>query len=323
MEYGREYKSLDHDADHLDRDATDPGRHDIHLDQGTKQLMHDDDQVNHNIKQRDHEVYQFSYSNKQPDQEYKQLDQENKQLDQENKQLYQENKLDHDANQLEHDSNTLGQWHKQLEHDITHFDRDAIQLDQENKELNKENKELDQENTEQAQTNKHPEHDVNSLDHDSLQLDHRDTQMEQVDHQDFEYNIQSIETDNSEIPFSTCKTNDGSPQEVTTLLRRQARPRTGRHRDGKTSATSTISTKRRRQKIRFKGVCAYYACYFVFVAAIGFLFLGTLLVLHFLRCLAFNEGPLYACFINLRLGPDASRAHRSTWRPRAPPAGSN
>lgn len=69
-----------------------------------------------------------------------------------------------------------------------------------------------------------------------------------------------------------------------------------------------------RAKVRYKGVCAYYACYFAFVGFVGFLFLASFLLLHLLRCIIFHDEPVYACFVNLKLDSIPSKASRSNWR---------
>lgn len=69
-----------------------------------------------------------------------------------------------------------------------------------------------------------------------------------------------------------------------------------------------------RAKVRYRGVCAYYACYFAFVGFVGFLFLASFLLLHLLRCLMFHDEPVYTCFVNLRLDSIPSKASRSNWR---------
>lgn len=69
-----------------------------------------------------------------------------------------------------------------------------------------------------------------------------------------------------------------------------------------------------RAKVRYKGVCAYYACYFAFVGFVGFIFLASFLLLHLLRCLMFHDEPVYTCFVNLRLDSIPPKASRSNWR---------
>jgi len=78
--------------------------------------------------------------------------------------------------------------------------------------------------------------------------------------------------------------------------------------DGSTEATackkkSRTDRQRRKEKIRYNGVCGYYICYSIFVAVVGLMLLVVLLTLHLIRCIVVvSDKSVYDCFIAFELG---------------------